>query len=67
MSMMQMMRLRQVCQKGSLKNLLRGNIEYTLVKAKDLPSDLSRSIKYIYRGIETKVTPRYLHFNDGIC
>ena len=33
-----------------------GNIEYTLVKAKDLPSDLSRSIKYIYRGIETKVT-----------
>lgn len=38
------------------KEFTRGNIEYTLVKAKDLPSDLSRSIKYIYRGIETKVT-----------
>ena len=33
-----------------------GNIEYTLVTKEDLPSDLSRSIKYIYRGIETKVT-----------
>lgn len=38
------------------KEFTRGNIEYTLIKAKDLPSDLSRSIKYIYRGIETKVT-----------
>ncbi len=38
------------------KEFTRGNIEYTLVKAKDLPSDLSRSVKYIYRGIETKVT-----------
>lgn len=38
------------------KEFTRGSIEYTLVKAKDLPSDLSRSIKYIYRGIETKVT-----------
>lgn len=33
-----------------------GDIEYTLVTKEDLPSDLSRSIKYIYRGIETKVT-----------
>ena len=33
-----------------------GDIEYTLVAKEDLPSDLSRSIKYIYRGIETKVT-----------
>ncbi|QCQ03361.1 YSIRK-type signal peptide-containing protein [Ligilactobacillus animalis] len=34
----------------------KGDIEYTLVAKEDLPSDLSRSIKYIYRGIETKVT-----------
>ena len=34
----------------------RGDIEYTLVTKEDLPSDLRRSIKYIYRGIETKVT-----------
>ena len=33
-----------------------GDIEYTLVTKEDLPSDLSRSIKYIYRGIKTKVT-----------
>ncbi|MCI5942245.1 MAG: YSIRK-type signal peptide-containing protein [Ligilactobacillus animalis] len=33
-----------------------GDIKYTLVAKEDLPSDLSRSIKYIYRGIETKVT-----------
>ena len=39
------------------KKFIQGNIEYTLVKAQELPSDLSRSIKYIYKGIETKVTP----------
>ncbi|WP_304682178.1 mucin-binding protein [uncultured Ligilactobacillus sp.] len=39
------------------QNFPQGNIEYTLVKTQELPSDLSRSIKYIYRGIETKVTP----------
>ena len=33
-----------------------GDIEYTLVAKEDIPSDLRRSIKYIYRGIETKVT-----------
>ena len=38
------------------KEFPQGDIEYTLVAKEDLPSDLSRSIKYIYRGIETKVT-----------
>lgn len=38
------------------KKLPQGNIEYTLVTKEELPSDLNRSIKCIYRGIETKVT-----------
>lgn len=38
------------------KKLPQGNIEYTLVTKEELPSDLNRSIKCIYRGVETKVT-----------